>query len=143
VHEQIMRARVLVRQWPAAERGRLGDRDVTYMPDKITGLDAVRAIALSLPDVEECTTARGISFRVGGRIMACEAVHKSADPNSLMVRIGSEHRTALIGADPKIYYVTSHYAKYPACLVRLSIIRMVSLREVLGAAREFAREKAR
>ena len=104
---------------------------------------AVRAIALSLPDVEEYKTARGTSFRVYGRIMACEAVHKSADPNSLMVRIGSEHRTALIGADPKIFYVTSHYTKYPVCLVRLSLISKVSLRQVLGAAWEFKREDAR
>jgi hypothetical protein len=114
------------------------------MPDKIVGLDAVRAIALSLPGVEECTTARGTSFRVRGRLMACEAVHRSADPNSLMVRIGSEHRTALIDADPKIYYVTNHYSKYPACLVRLSLISKASLREVLGAAWEFERgRKAR
>jgi hypothetical protein len=106
-------------------------------------IDVVRTLALSLPGVEECRTAWGTSFKVRGRIMACEAVHKSADPNSLMVRIGSGHRTALIDADPKIFYVTSHYSTYPVCLVRLSLISKASLREVLAAAWEFEREKAR
>ena len=121
----------------------LGDGDVPDMPDNDASLDSVRAIALSYPGVEERTTARGTSFRAGGRIMACEAVHKSAEPNSLMVCMDPEHRTALISAEPETYYVTAHYAKYPACLVRLSTLNLDSLGKVLGAAWEFAREEAR
>ena len=75
-------------------------------------LDVVKKIARTLPEVEEHTSARGTGFKVRGKILACEAVHASAEPGSLMVRIGSFERELLLGAEPETYYLTDHYRGY-------------------------------
>src|SRR5215467_13083193 len=82
--------------------------------------DAVREIALTLPGVEENTTSRGTSLKVAGRLLACPAVHGSAEPSSLMVRVNAELRERLLATEPGTYYLTDHYVGYPAILVRLS-----------------------
>jgi hypothetical protein len=51
--------------------------------------------------------------------------------------MGIEERAALIADYPDIYYVTDHYAKHPAVLVRLGRIDRASLRDLLGAAWRF------
>jgi hypothetical protein len=51
--------------------------------------DAVRKIARELPGVEESTTSRGTSLKTGGRLLACPAIHNSAEPNSLTKARGS------------------------------------------------------
>jgi hypothetical protein len=45
--------------------------------------------------------------------------HKSAEPDSLVVRADFEQRAELLNADPNVYYITDHYKGYPAVLVRL------------------------
>jgi hypothetical protein len=94
-------------------------------------IDVVRTIARSLPDVEESTSPRGTGFKVRGKLLACEAIHKSAEPNSLMVRIGTRDRKLLVAAEPETYYLTDHYRGYPAVLVRLSVIDPKALRKLL------------
>ena len=68
----------------------------------------VGTIARVLPDVEEVTSARGTGFKVRGKLLAYEAIHKSAEPNSLGVMIPFEQRDELIAAQPDVYYVTDH-----------------------------------
>jgi hypothetical protein len=48
-------------------------------------IDVVRTLARLLPDVAESTSPRGTGLKVRGRLLACEAIHTSAEPNSLMV----------------------------------------------------------
>ena len=103
--------------------------------------DAVRKIALKLPDVEEGTTYGSPALKVHGKLLACLAVHKSAERDSLAVRIGFEERSQLIAADPDTYYLTNHYVNYPVVLVRLSRIHRDALRDLLGAAWRFVSEK--
>ena len=106
-------------------------------------IDVVRTIARSLPDVEESTSPRGTGFKVRGKLLACEAIHKSAEPNSLMVRIGTRDRELLLAAEPETYYLTDHYRGYPAVLVRLSRIGRKALRELLEDASQFVTARRR
>jgi hypothetical protein len=104
------------------------------MPSKTIDFEVVREIALALPGVEESSLHARPSLKVAGRLLTCPALHKSAEPNSLAVRIGFKERQALLAAQPEVYYVTDHYLNYPAVLVRLSRIRHDSLRDLLGMA---------
>ena len=88
-------------------------------------------IGLALPGVEESSLHGAPSLEVSGRLLACPALHKSAEPNSLMVRIGSKQRAALLSAEPKRYYITDHYVGHPSVLVRLSEIDRQSLGDLL------------
>ncbi len=105
--------------------------------------DTVREIALALPGVEESTTSRGTSLKVGGRLLACPAIHSSAEPGSLMVRVSTEDRERLLATEPDAYYLTEHYVGYPAILVRLSRVSRKSLRGLLADAAQQIGEKKR
>ena len=111
------------------------------MPSKKVDFDVVRQIALVLPDVEESTIHGAPSLKVRGRLLTCPAIHKSAEPSSLAVRIGLDQRAKLLVAEPEIYYVTDHYANYPVVLVRLSRIRRSSLRRLLRMSWLFVSSK--
>jgi hypothetical protein len=104
------------------------------MPRRPTTFDDVRAIGLALPDVEESTMYRAPALKVRGTLLACMASHKSAEPNSLVVRINFEDRDALIADDPHTYYLKPHYEGYPSVLVRLALIDRDALRDLLQSA---------
>jgi hypothetical protein len=99
--------------------------------------DTVREIGLTLPDVEDGTAYGKLALKVRGKLMVCLAIHKSAEPESLMVRVDFEQRGGLLADAPETYYLTDHYRKYPAVLVRLSRIRIDELRDLLGASWRF------
>src|SRR5947208_13351983 len=101
----------------------------------------VREIGLALPDVEESTIHGAPSLKIRGKLLACPALHKTAEPDSLAVRIGFDQRAALIATEPGIYYVTDHYVNYPTVLVRLSRINHDSLRDLLGKSWLFVSAK--
>jgi len=105
--------------------------------------DAVREIALALPGVEESTTPRGTSLKVAGRMLACPAIHSSAEPSSLVVRVSAELRERLLATEPDAYYLTEHYVGYPSILVRLSRVSQDSLRDVLASSALELGEKKR
>ena len=71
------------------------------------------------------------ALTVHGKMFACIAVHRSAEPDSLAVSVDFDQRNALITAEPSIYYLTNHYVKYPYVLVRLAHIREGALRDLL------------
>ena len=106
-------------------------------------IDVVGTIARSLPGVEESTSPQGTGFKVRGKLLACEAIHKSAEPNSLMVRVGTNDRELLLAAEPDTYYLTKHYRGYPAVLVRLSRIDRKALRVLLEDAAQFVTGRRR
>lgn len=113
----------------------------TSMPSKKVDFDVVREIAMALPDVEESAIHGAPSLKVRGRLLTCPALHKSAEPNSLAVRIDCDQRAELMAAEPRVYYVTDHYVNYPTVLVRLSQIHRDSLRDLLGMAWIFVSAK--
>lgn len=76
------------------------------MPSKKIDFDVVRRIALALPDVEESTIHGAPSLKLRGRLLMCPALNRSADPNTLAIRVDFDQRADLIAAEPSIYYVT-------------------------------------
>ena len=104
--------------------------------------DDVRAIALSMPDVTE-TTAYGMpAFKAGKRRFAGLPVDRpDVAPNSLGLHMSFEERDRRIAAQPDVYYLTEHYAKYPAVLVRLSASGRDELRDVLSLAWHHAMDR--
>jgi len=113
------------------------------MPGRKIDFDVVREIALALPGVEESSLHGFPSLKVSGRLLTCPAIHKSAEPHSLAVRIGFDQRAELLAAEPGIYYVTAHYVKYPAVLVRLDEINRSSLKDLLDLAWQFVTSNAK
>ena len=99
--------------------------------------ETVRRIGLGLSGVEESTAYRSPALKVRGKLLACIPVHKSAEPDSLVVCIDFEQRAELLAAAPDTYYLTDHYANYPSVLVRLSRIHPDALRDLLGTAWRF------
>lgn len=102
-----------------------------------SSFETVRSIAAELPDVEEGIAWRVPVWRLRGRILACTASHKSAEPNTLVVVIGFDQRDAMIEDDPATYYLKPHYENYPSVLVRLSRIDRGALKDLLQAAWRF------
>lgn len=103
--------------------------------------NAVRTAARGLPDVEESTAYGSPALKIRGKLLTCLAVHKSAEPDSLVVRIEVEERDDLIAADPMTYYLTDHYVDYPCVLVRLSRIQRDALKDLLRTAWRFVTRK--
>jgi hypothetical protein len=100
------------------------------MPKKID-FERVRKIGLSLPDVEDGTTYGVPSLKIRGKLFTCPAIHSSAEPGSLAIRLAVEDRDELIAADPETYYVTDRYVDYPVVLVRLARVDQSALRDLL------------
>lgn len=112
------------------------------MPKAAVDFKTVTEVGLNLPDVVDGSTALGTALRVHGRLLACKAMHKSAEPNTLMVRVSVDDRDRLLAENPKTYYLTEHYRRHSAVLVRLSGISRSSLEELLGCSWQFVFEKA-
>lgn len=101
------------------------------MPAKRITFDTVRELGLVLPDVEEGTTYGTPALKVRGQMFACIPNHKSAEPDSLAVRISFADRDELLAAEPATYYLKEHYVNYPCVLVRLARIRRDALKDLL------------
>ena len=113
------------------------------MPRKAISFDAVGELARALPDVEESTSYGVPSWKVRGKMIACQAINKSAEPNSLVVKIPFEARDELIAAEPDVYYLTDHYVNYPSVLVRLPRVHRDALRGLLVMAQRSAGDGAK
>ena len=111
------------------------------MRTKESGFKVVIDAARSLPDVEQGLTWGADALKVHGKLLACQAIHKSAEPNSIVVKIPIDQREELIASDPAVYYVTEHYVNYPSVLVRLPKIHRDALRYLLGMAYRLADSK--
>ena len=107
------------------------------MPRSTTNFDTVRKIGLALPGVRESTAYGSPALKVRGKLLACVPVHRSAEPGSLVVCVGSDDRAELLATAPDVYYVTDHYLDCSTVLVRLSRITPDVLRDLLGMAHKF------
>ena len=112
------------------------------MPRSTITFDTVRKIGLALPDVEESTAYGAPALKVRGKLLACVPTHRSAEPDSLAVRVGFDDRAELLAAAPDVYYVTDHYLNCNAVLVRLSRVTPDVLRDLLGMAHKFVTANA-
>jgi hypothetical protein len=112
------------------------------MPRRAVNFDTVRKIGLALPGVEESTAYGSPALKVGGKLLACIPVHRSAEPGSLAVRVGFEDCAELLTGAPDVYYVTDHYVGYEAVLVRLARVTPEILKDLLSMAHKFVTRKA-
>ena len=104
--------------------------------------ERVKAVALALPDVEAATRYDGSPvLKVGGVFMAGLATHCSAEPETLVVRVGLEERAWLLEDAPETYYVTDYYRPYPLVLVRLSRVDEGALHDLLSVSRRLTLAK--
>ena len=108
------------------------------MSRKKVDFDLVRQIALALPGVEESTMYGAPAVKLRKKLLACPAIHRSAEPNTLAVRIDFDQRDELINEDPNVYYLKDHYVNYPVVLVRMSRISEGALRDLLDMSWRFA-----
>jgi hypothetical protein len=110
-----------------------------------SGFDKVIAIGRTLPDVEVTTTWGAPALKVRGKMFACVAINKSAEPNSMVVLMDAVQRDLLLEEDPATYYLTDHYVSdvTPCVLVRLSRVSPDSLRDLLYGAHRSVSAKAR
>jgi hypothetical protein len=97
---------------------------------------AVRVLAREFPDLQESTMYGSPALKLGKRLVACVAIHRSAEPESLIVRTDFEQRAALIADDPETFYVTDHYVSHPVVLVRMKRLQQDQLRDLLAAGRQ-------
>lgn len=104
----------------------------------------VKAVGLALPDVEATIRYDGLPvLKVGGCFMAGLATHPSAEPDTLVVRVGFEERGYLLEDAPDTYYLTDYYRNYPIVLVRLAHVNEDALRDLLSVSRRLTVAKAR
>jgi len=109
------------------------------MPD--VSLDAVWKMGATLPGVVRSTAYDSPALKVGGKLMACVPINKSAQPGSLMVRVDRDDRKTLLAEAPELYYVTDHYLGYDAVLVRLEVLNRELLHDLLAMAHRFVTRK--
>ena len=83
----------------------------------------VRDLGLAWPDVKAETKYDGSPvLKCRGCFMAGVAMHASAEPDTLVVRIDLDARPWLLDEAADTYYVTPYYEPHPVVLVRLARI---------------------
>ena len=92
--------------------------------------DAVCQMALEYPGMEESTSYGTPSLKVFGKFMA----RLKEDGETLAIRVGFEERQKRMNDDPATFYITDHYANYPAVLIRLRTVTRKVMREILEIA---------
>jgi hypothetical protein len=105
--------------------------------------EMVRRAALSLREVEATTKYDGSPvLKVHGCFVAGLATHRSAEPDTLVVRFDLEEREWLLQDAPETYYLTDFYRSYLLVLVRLSRIDRDALTDLLSVSWRLAVAKA-
>ena len=54
-------------------------------------------------------------MKLSGKLLACVPTNKSADPNSIVVRIDPEQRAELLRQDPNVYTSLTITRRTPQC----------------------------
>ena len=90
-----------------------------------------------MPGVEASTAYGFPALKVRGKLLACVPANRSAEPDSIVVRMGFDDRAGLLVEAPDVYYLTDHYVGYNAVLVRLGRVNREVLRDLLGMAYKF------
>src|SRR6202035_1946221 len=103
--------------------------------EPMDGFEIVKAVGLTLPDVEATTKYDGSPvLKLNGCFMAGLATHPSAEQDTLVVRVGCDEREWLIEDAPETYYLTDYYRSYPLLLVRLSRVDPDALHDLLSVS---------
>ena len=113
-----------------------------FTPTRARSFDTVKQVGLSFAGVEAVTKYDGSPvLKLGGSFVAGLATHRSAEPDSIVVRVGIEDRAWLLEDAPETYYLTDYYRPYPIVLVRLSRVDRDALRDLLSVSCRLAAAK--
>jgi hypothetical protein len=99
----------------------------------------VRRLGMKLPDVEEGTSWGFPALKVDGKMFAVIPTHRSAEPESIAVRLSFVERDLRLEADPDTYYVKPHYVNYPCVLARVRKLNDAALADLLETGWQFVR----
>ena len=113
------------------------------VPLKRVDFDRVHRLARDLDDVELGTAWGAPALKVGGKMFACVPTQRSAEPDSIVVRVSFTERDFRISAEPATYYLKPHYEGYPCVLARVPAMSDEELRDLLQTAWRFVRTTKR
>ena len=108
---------------------------------KGTSFSRVEKYAMKYPGAERTSYFGKPAIKIGGQMMVCMPSHKSAEPDSLVVRIDFLERDLRIANEPDVYYVKPHYVNYPCVLTRLSQVSDSALKDLLESAYQYITKK--
>jgi len=106
-----------------------GDRRRIAMTFRI-----VSTLARRFPEIEETTMYGEPALKLHGRLVACIASNKSAEPGTLVVRTTFDQRDVMIDEEPQTYYVKPHYQTFPVVLVRLRQVSRAAMADLIAGA---------
>ncbi|MEZ5357020.1 MAG: hypothetical protein R2762_30640 [Bryobacteraceae bacterium] len=114
------------------------------MSSSMATYEIASQVALSLPGVEAATKYDGSPvLRLGGCFVAGLATHRSAEPDTLVVRCNVAERPRLLEDAPETYYLTDYYRRYPVVLVRLARVERDALHDLLSVSWRMTAVKGR
>ena len=100
--------------------------------------DEVRAVALKWPGMADARSYGTPSLKVCGKFVA----RIREDGETVALRIDVLERQERMAADPAAFFITDHYADYPAVVVRLAKVKRRDLADLIEAAwRDLAPKK--
>jgi len=89
--------------------------------------EEVRALALSLPQVEEGVSYGKPAFKAFGKFLT----RVRREDNSLVLHCTFDEREMLMEAEPQTFHITPHYKDYPSVLARLESVDPGTVRNFL------------
>lgn len=113
----------------------------TARKSKAPTFDRVQKLGIKLPGVVIATYFGMPALKLDGQMVACMASHKSAEPETLVVRTDFFERDLRIANEPDIYYLKPHYVNYACVLARLSRIDDEALGDLLESGWRFVAKK--
>lgn len=107
--------------------------------------DAVRKLALSLPETDERNSRGFAQWRVRDKLFVWERPLRASDlralgedaPEGPILAARVEHemaKAALLADDPELYFTIPHFDGYPAVLARLELLPAEDLEELVVEA---------
>lgn len=98
-----------------------------------------RKIMLAIPGTDERLWFNQPSVFIHDRFLS--KVHDKEE--AAVLQVGSmEMRDMMLEAEPRLFYITDHYRKFPFVLIRLSALSRTALKEILtGRAAQLAAMK--
>lgn len=96
--------------------------------------EAIRELALTLPNTEESTSYGTPAIKVKGKLLL--RLHDDGD--KIVLKMPFDRREELMAEDPATYFITDHYLNYPWVLVSLARVPAEALRDLLLIAHRAA-----
>jgi hypothetical protein len=94
--------------------------------ERLTWKD-VCELGLELPGMELSTSYGTPALKAGGKLV----IRLREDGETMALVLGFPERDELMGTDPETFFITDHYANYPAVVVRLATVQRNVMKRLL------------